>query len=166
MKKLLTLCLLVATAACAGGTGQDDGVTPAGDAQPAQAGAIPDDQIGLSKVSVFDVPSPDPVAENALMPGEGAVQERAYDLAPPVISHAVADFLPITTEDNACIVCHAVSERVEGEATPIPASHYTDLRNAPDQVGDEVAGARYDCTLCHAPMTGANELVANEFKSQ
>ncbi len=37
--------------------------------------------------------------------------------------------------------------------------HYRDLRNAPDVTRDEIAGARYDCTICHVAQTGAEPLV-------
>ena len=160
MKKIFTVCLLVAAAACAGGAGQDDGRATA------ETAGLPDDQVGLSKVSVFDVPTPEPVQENELMPGEGPLQARAYDTSPPVVPHAMADFLPMTRDDNACLLCHMVAEQVEGEATPMPESHYTDLRHTPDKVGDEVAGARYNCTLCHVSRTDAVPLVANEFNGR
>lgn len=160
MKMIFTLCLLLAAVACAGGAGQDDGRSSA---EPA---GLSDDQIGLSKVSVFEVPTPEPVAENELMPGEGPLETRPYDISPPVVPHAMADFLPITLDENICLMCHMVPEQVEGEATPLPASHFIDLRHAPDTVGDEVAGARYNCTLCHASRTDAEPLVANEFNGR
>lgn len=126
--------------------------------------AIPDDQIGLSKVDVREVPDPDPVLDDTTEPGEGGVMERAYDGAPPLISHAATDFLPITREENLCLECHQVEgEKEEGLPTPIPESHYTDLRNAPSEVGDGVVGARYNCTLCHVPQTGAAPLVTSSF---
>jgi cytochrome c-type protein NapB len=144
---LATLGLLLVAAACGGGT------------EP----GIPDDEIGLSKADIFDVPDPDVYTEVAAEPGEGAAVARAYDGAPPVISHGIADFLPITRDDNLCLTCHWVEEKIEGEPTPIPASHFTDYRNAPDEVGDELAGARYNCLACHAPQTDAAPLVASEF---
>jgi cytochrome c-type protein NapB len=76
----------------------------------------------------------------------------------------VADFLPITPKQNACIDCHAVTEKKSGEPTPIPASHYTDYRNAPDRVEHEVVGARRVCVSCHVPTTGAPVLVENRFR--
>ena len=126
---------------------------------------IPDEQIGLSKAEIFDVS--DPEAHNVVTadPGEGAIVDRAYDGAPPVISHGIADFLPITPDDNMCVLCHMVDEKIEGEPTPIPVSHFTDYRNAPDKTGDDIAGARYNCLACHARQTDAPPLVANEFES-
>jgi len=139
---LLLFCVAVGSIACAVRT---DG--------------IPDDQIGLSKVDVFDVPEPDPFLDNTLDPGDGTPAVRAYEGAPPVISHGIADFLPITREDNLCIDCHQVDDPAEGDPTAIPASHFTDFRNAPGDIRPNVAGARYNCVACHAVMTQAEPLV-------
>jgi cytochrome c-type protein NapB len=164
MKKVLSLCLVMTALGCAGG---GESGAPAGGAAgegTASSATINDTDIGLSEGSVFDVPTPAPVMVNESMPGEEPVRPRPYALSPPVIPHTVADFLPITTEGNYCIVCHKLEEKVEGEPTPIPESHFVDLRNAPDKVGDEVAGARYNCIACHARTTDAAPLVANEFQ--
>jgi len=56
-----------------------------------------------------------------------------------------------------------VKAKKPGEPTPLPASHYTDLRNAPGKVGDTVTGARWVCTSCHVPQTDAKPLVGNRF---
>ena len=37
------------------------------------------------------------------------------------------------------------------------------LRHAPGTQRDEVAGARYNCILCHAPQTDAEPLIENNF---
>ena len=121
-------------------------------------------QIGLAPDGVFQVPTPKPVNDNVSAPGEGPLQERPYVLAPPVISHGVADFLPITADDNMCAMCHGVGEKEEGGPTPMPESHYVDLRRESGKVGSEVAGARYNCLACHATMTDALPLVANDMK--
>jgi cytochrome c-type protein NapB len=75
----------------------------------------------------------------------------------------VAEFLPITMAENQCVECHAVEEKEEGEPTPIPTSHYVDLRNAPGETRDELAGARYVCITCHAAPGFNPPLVANGF---
>ena len=131
---------------------------------PAPGGPIADSELGLSKGSVFDVPAPPAVKANDTIPGEGPLLPRPYISAPPRIPHAVADFLPITRKQNACLACHAVKEKKQGEPTPIPPSHYTDYRHAPDRVGDQVAGARYVCVSCHAARTDAPNLVGNHFR--
>ena len=130
----------------------------------APSGPIADAELGLSKGSVFDVPTPPAVKANESNPGEGPPLPRPYVIAPPRVPHAVGDFLPITQKQNACLDCHAVKEKKQGDPTPIPPSHYTDYRNAPDRVGGQVAGARYVCVSCHAATTGAPNLVGNRFR--
>jgi nitrate reductase (cytochrome), electron transfer subunit len=125
---------------------------------------VPDTNLGLSKGSVFDVATPPAVKLNPTSPGEQPLLPRVYVIAPPRIPHGIADFVPITQKQNACIDCHAVAQKKPGEATPLPASHYTDLRLAPDVVGAPVVGARYVCVSCHVPTTDARDLVQNRFK--
>ncbi len=136
---------------------------PATEQAQAQAAPIADVELGLSRGSVFDVPSPPPVVENEAEPGESVRLPRAYPGAPALVPHAVADLLPITRRDNLCLDCHAVEieEPGEGEPTPIPESHYLDLRNAPGVRRDAVAGARYNCLSCHAAPTAAAPLVGD-----
>jgi len=125
---------------------------------------IADTELGLSKGSVFDVPTPPAVKANERTPGEGPLVPRPYVIAPPQIPHAAADFLPITLTQNACLDCHAVKDKKPGEPTPIPPSHYTDYRRTPDRVGDKLAGARYVCVSCHAARTDAPSLMGNRFR--
>jgi len=134
------------------------------EALPAPSGPIADSELGLSKGSVFDVPTPPAVKANDSNPGEGPLLPRPYVIAPPRIPHAMADFLPITQKQNACLDCHAVKEKKQGDPTPIPPSHYTDYRNAPDRAGGQVAGARYVCVSCHAAATDAPNLVGSRFR--
>lgn len=130
----------------------------------APEGGIPDSELGLSKVTVFEVPEPDPVLYNTSDPGEVPPEPAPYPGAPPPIPHTVQDFLPLTLTENSCMDCHLVEEKVEGEPTPIPPSHFVDLRNAPEQAGEDVAGARYVCVTCHLARTGAPPLVGNDFE--
>ncbi len=126
--------------------------------------AIPDDEIGLSKVDVREIPDPGAVVENGIDPGEGKILPRVYEGAPPIVSHNAGDYLPITRNENLCLDCHMIDgEAEEGLPTPIPASHYTDLRNAPSVVGDEIAGARYNCSACHVAQTETEPLVTSRF---
>jgi cytochrome c-type protein NapB len=123
--------------------------------------STPDTDIGLSKTSVFDTPAPDSTRANLSEPGDRPGVPGESSVHPSPIPHGIADFLPITLADNQCIGCHAVEEKEPGEPTPIPPSHYTDLRHAPGEAGDEIAGARYNCLGCHV-SPGENEpLVGN-----
>ncbi len=132
-----------------------------GPGTPPTAGSddgIPDDVIGLVHRDIREVPVPDAVYDNLSEPAERPLPERWNDVSPPVIPHGIADFLPITSADNGCVDCHETDDVTPGEPTPIPESHYRDLRNAPDTPGDTIAGARYVCTSCHVPQTDANPL--------
>lgn len=132
-------------------------------------GAVDDRELGLSKTSVFSTPDPIVATMEAKEPGESEPLEPYFSGSPPVIPHQVEDFLPIQLENNLCLDCHDQpdqigEEREEGEPTPIPASHYTDLRHSPEQVTQELIGARFVCTQCHAPQTGAEPLVVNTYE--
>jgi cytochrome c-type protein NapB len=134
------------------------------------APAVKDKDMGLSKTSVFDSPVPKAYHYGALPPGKSEVLPRGYPGAPPQIPHDIAYFLPITAQSNQCIVCHnRPDERgkphAAGVPTPMPVSHYTDLRNEPGKVTDHLIGARYNCNQCHVPQTDAPALVGNTFSS-
>ena len=135
----------------------------AGEGGSSASDAVATEAIGLSRGDIEDVPTPAAVAENTTDPGDRPVLPRAYPGSPPLVPHGVTDYVPIERNDNACIDCHDVAEKVEGEPTPIPESHYRDLRNAPSEVREEIAGARWNCTACHVPLTGALPLVGNRF---
>ena len=123
----------------------------------------PDDDIGLAKGSVFEVLHPEAVVPNISDPGDEPVLHRAFLDAPPLIPHGISEFLPISLSENQCIECHAVEEKEEGEPTPIPETHFRDLRNAPETLRTDPAGARYVCTTCHVTPTRTEPLVGNEF---
>lgn len=125
---------------------------------------VPDTEISLRPESVFENPTPEATVENPAEPGESALHPRPNHVAPPVVSHAISDFLPITSDSNMCVDCHEVEEKVEGEPTPIPESHFTDLRRSPDKVGDQLVGARYFCIACHVSLTTAEALRENTFE--
>ena len=127
--------------------------------------------MGLSRSSVFDVPTPKVSHYNNAQPGESKLLPRAYLGAPPQISHDIGDFLPITAQSNMCITCHDQpgqwgKKREKGMPTPIPSSHYTDLRNAPGKITEHLINARYSCNQCHVPQTDAAPLVENTFHSR
>ena len=132
---------------------------------------MPADSMGLSKGSVFGMSAQKVYGSKAKPPGENKVLPRAYLGAPPQISHDVADYLPITAQSNLCIACHNLPDqwgqkKEQGKATPIPQSHYTDLRNAPGKVGEHLSNARYNCNQCHVPQLDAKPLVENTFSAR
>ncbi len=128
-------------------------------------GAIDESSMGLSKTSVFDDPSPTPFAYSESNPGTNDFLPVAYPGAPPQISHGIEKFVPVTTENNQCVSCHdnpGLSEKPQkGLPTPMPESHYTDLRSASDKPKKEMIGSRYVCTQCHVPQAEVKPLVEN-----
>ncbi len=120
--------------------------------------------------------------------GSGVFIKRAFENAPPMISHDVEGMLPIKIGNNSCLSCHAPEVAAAVKATPYPASHMTnyrpdtaigkdgritkqggsvdntaDFRNVGSKLG-KLAGARYNCSQCHAPQSGKGQLVENNFQ--
>jgi len=128
---------------------------------------IVDSHTGLSKQSVFDVPTPESFNYQGVMPGTDPVYKRAYPGAPPQIPHNIEWVTPVKAAVNYCLNCHSnpasLSQPLQGKPTPIPPSHYTDLRHAPDKVSKKLVGARYVCTQCHVPQADVELLVKNRF---
>jgi cytochrome c-type protein NapB len=134
-------------------------------AQQEDTAPIADVDLSLSRTSVFDVPAPPVPAVNVADPGDLPLVERAYASAPPLVPHAVADFMPITRDENWCVDCHDLDwmDPEEDEPTPVPFSHYMDLRGDSDDIGEEIVGARWVCVSCHVPVTDAPALVGSTF---
>jgi len=129
--------------------------------------AVSDKDMGLSKTSVFDTPTPEQFKYSDKFPGTSQVLPRAYAGAPPQIPHNIDSFKPVTAKNNMCIGCHnnpsMRGKTTKGMATPMPESHYTDQRHTPDKVSDQMIGARYVCTQCHVPQADSKKLVDNTF---
>jgi cytochrome c-type protein NapB len=165
MKRRIVLVVL-AVIGLAGWTGcADRRPAPAAPeaASPAAVPTVPEEKVGLADAKLGELPALAPTPALPPEPGEAPTREPAYVGSPPVVPHGVDDFTPITRDDNACLGCHLVDEKVEGEATPIPATHFEDLRNAPGVRGDDLAGARWACLACHVAPTDAAPIVRNEF---
>jgi cytochrome c-type protein NapB len=127
---------------------------------------IDDLNMGLSKGSVFETPTPEVATYDDKKAGKNERLPISYSTLPPQISHAIADYLPITREDNGCLDCHDRRKLLNrewslGKKLPMPDSHYGSFNK---QGGVEnVAGARYNCTQCHVPLSNAQPLVENTF---
>jgi len=134
---------------------------------PNSASQLAANDMGLSKTSVLEAPQPQPFSYPEQFPGTSNVLPRAYLNAPPQIPHDIESFLPVSKDHNMCLQCHNRPDQqgkvAEHQPTPIPASHYTDLRFAPDKVTHSLIGARYICTQCHVPQAQAKVLVNNTF---
>ncbi|MCB1734851.1 MAG: nitrate reductase cytochrome c-type subunit [Gammaproteobacteria bacterium] len=121
---------------------------------------IADSDMGLTKTSVFDDPTP--VASHQ----GGAKPELAYPGAPPQIPHAIDGLVPVTTANNACMGCHnnpaLQGKKMAGVPTAIPVSHYVNTRTG-ESTGNKVSSQRYVCTQCHTPQADVKPLVSNTF---
>lgn len=131
-------------------------------------GAIDELNMGLSKTSVFDTPSPEPFEYSKSKPKHSELLPRAYPDLPPLIPHKVDGYLPITSEANECLDCHdeprLIGKKKVKRTVPMPRDHYVDLRSSSDEMNEDVVGARYNCTQCHVPQSGAPPLVENTFQ--
>ncbi len=130
--------------------------------------AIDDSEMGLSRTSVFDTPTPQAYTHGEAFPGSSEALPVAYPGAPPQIPHGVTNYLPVTAKNNQCVSCHdnpaLIGKHKKGLPTPMPESHYTDLRFAPDKVTKKLIGSRYVCTQCHVPQADVEPLVENTAK--
>lgn len=120
--------------------------------------------------------------------GSSQYINRAYENAPPMIPHDVDGMLPITINNNACMGCHEPAVATSMNATAIPATHFTNYRpdtslasngkivkdghevdNTSDaltssQKLNQVSGARFNCSQCHAPQSQGELVVENNFE--
>lgn len=130
--------------------------------------AIEDLNMGLSKTSVFDTPTPEPFEYSKSKPKHSELLPRAYADLPPLIPHKVDGYLPITSDANECLDCHdepkLIGKKTKKKTVPMPRDHYVDLRSSSDEMKEDIVGARYNCTQCHVPQSGAAPLVENTFQ--
>jgi nitrate reductase (cytochrome), electron transfer subunit len=125
--------------------------------------SIPDDDLGLSKTSVYDVPDPIVVNYGGGDPGTNKRAEKSYHTAPPMITHSIADMVPIRQDFNLCKDCHVQPDLLKQKITvgmpiPAPVSHYTNVKKG------ELYMGRWNCTQCHAPQAKVDVLVQSTFK--
>jgi cytochrome c-type protein NapB len=129
--------------------------------------AIDPNSLGLVKGSVSDTPTPKAPVYDEGAPGQAAPLPRAYPDAPPQIPHSIGAFLPITAKANACLGCHDQpalrGKNTPGMATPMPVSHYLDVRTGSDKVEQHVDGSRFLCLQCHTPQADTQPLVQYTF---
>ncbi len=147
---------------------------------------IEDTSIGFRKVDLFseDGVMPDRTLYSTAEAGSGKTIDRAFQDAPPMIPHTVEGMLPITISNNMCIQCHAPEVAESLGTLPYPKSHLTDFRPKHMLKGDDfvkavdtsknevvmqetqvLAGARFNCSACHAPQSQSGQWVENNFKA-
>ena len=157
LKILATFGLMAVTFACA----------TAADQTSSTDKAIDELNMGLSKTSVFDTPTPNVYTYSDAKPGYNDRLAKSWDELPPQIPHKVEEFLPVVMDDNQCLECHDVPkyigrpynmDRTRKSKSPMSKDHYAseDL--------DEISGARFNCMQCHVPQSNAAPLVDNTYR--
>ncbi len=113
----------------------------------------------------------------AIEPGDSDVLYHGFEGCPPQIPHSVEDMLPLSPDDHACLECHHPDNAdVEAGDVPLPESHFMNPKMSEGGEGDamrlfvagyetgtEMSGARWDCTLCHAPQANNVDTQQNSF---
>ena len=129
------------------------------------ADAIDQMNMGIGEDNVFSDATPQAFAYSNVKAGKSEMIPLAYSTVPPLISHKIEDYLPITAEENGCADCHdrqskiGKTEHKTGKKIPMPESHYGGFNGEGDK--EEVSGARYNCTQCHVPQSDAKPLIEN-----
>ena len=91
---------------------------------------ITEESLGLRKTNLYTESDTtgDKTAYSTKAAGESTKIARAFQDAPPMIPHDVADYLPIMKDNNMCTGCHMPEIAADMGATPIPKSHFLDMR--------------------------------------
>jgi len=110
--------------------------------------------------------------------GESTKLARDFPDAPPQIPHSVADMYPITLGSNECLDCHSPENAIGVDDVPLPDSHFkVPIMGKGDaqspmvwvvkdyETVQEVAGARYNCNMCHTPQATNVAMPKNGFVS-
>jgi len=180
----MTLGLLTATLLMTGCGGDAKPETVESEAKA--VASVSEESLGLRKTDIYqeDDTTASKTEYRSASAGTSTKIKRAFQDAPPMIPHDVTDFLPITRTNNACVGCHAPDIAPAMGATPIPPSHYLDMR--PRHICDGVkfkksidntknetdvkrlthlSQARFNCSQCHAPQSQGNPSVENLFEA-
>jgi cytochrome c-type protein NapB len=173
----VTAMLLVA--GCSSGTPQNS------ETKASAPQAVSEESLGLRKTTLYSEADTtgDKTEYSKAVAGSGKTINRAFQDAPPMIPHDVSDYLPITTNNNACTGCHMPEVASAMNATPIPKSHFVDMRPKHQYDGkefkrsvdhfksetvlkdkDALVQARFNCSQCHAPQSQGKLVVENTFQ--
>ena len=129
-------------------------------------GPVDETSVGIGADGVFNDPSPSTFVYPTTKAGESDLIAKSYHTAPPMVPHTVLQYYPITMENNECLECHDKpklidKKYVKGKKLAMSQDHYGGFGGTGDK--DEVSGARYTCSQCHAPTSDAQPLVENTF---
>ena len=153
---------------------------------------VSEESLGLRKTDLYTEKSTvgDQTMYSKSAAGASTTINRAFENAPPMIPHDVEGMLPITINNNSCAGCHEPAVAASMNATPIPKSHFTNYRpdtalasdgkitkegktveNTSDFVVgsaktlNQLSGARFNCSQCHAPQSQGKLIVENDFEA-
>ena len=180
---LLGLAILAATTGLSGYGSPCDGAGPGGPAGggPGGSATVPATDDGLPTyfrgADLLSLSTPELAAYPDVEPGDSEQFYRGFPGAPPQIPHSVEDMLPITARENACLDCHHPDNAdVESGDRPLPESHFENAvigeggETSPSRTvvtgyerGADVAGTRYNCTICHTPQAANADTPVNTF---
>ncbi|NOQ31943.1 MAG: nitrate reductase [Helicobacteraceae bacterium] len=185
-KLTISLAAVLLMAGCTGG------VSPS---KSGASETVSEESLGLRKTNLYteDTTTGDKTSYGKEYAGSGYKIKRAFQDAPPMIPHDIEGMLPITIKDNQCISCHMPEVAASMGATPVPVSHFTNFRadtaiakngkitksgieienTSTDKMAhvsiikkDQLVGARFNCTQCHAPQSTGKLAVENTFEAQ
>ncbi len=149
---------------------------------------IPESSLGYRKSSLYaegKKSETSGVQYSKAAPGTSRKIQRAYQDAPPMIPHDTEGMLIITKDNNQCLQCHRPDVAEMVGATPIPKSHFLNMRpvnkivdnklvkgvdNLKNQISvkkiTKVYEGRFNCVQCHAPQATNVKLVTeNKFQA-
>ncbi len=161
--KLVALGVLVVVVSFFSGcTGNAEPAKKAETAKP----SISEEELGLRKETLYSEKSirTAGVEYGKAAPGASQKFDRAFENAPPMISHDIEGMEPITKENNMCVSCHMPEMAKAVNATAVPKTHLMDLRSGKDNKG-ELESARWNCVQCHTPQANLPLAVSNKFKA-
>jgi len=145
---------------------------------------IPDEKIDMSDDLIMSDESvlTDMPEYSKIRGGESEKIQRSFENAPPLIPHRVGGFLPITADDNRCLLCHMPDKAAEFNATPLPKTHFTSYRPKivyrdgkyivdANQEENEIVetdldhfnAAMFNCSQCHVPQAEVTVEIPNTF---
>lgn len=89
-----------------------------------------EESLGLRKADIYTEKStvPDKTDYTKTPAGTSTKIDRAFENAPPMIPHDVEGMLPITIDNNQCIMCHDPAVAASMGAVPVPKTHLIDFR--------------------------------------
>ena len=147
---------------------------------------VSEESLGLRKTTIYSEANTigDKTMYSTEVAGASKKINRAIQDAPPMIPHDTEGMLPITIDNNQCTMCHEPAVAESMGATPIPKSHFMDFRpkhnydgkkftksidNMKNEVSvkpiEQLAGARFNCSQCHAPQSTGKLAVENNFEA-